>query len=238
MKALLFLLLFAVTASAQLIAPSKRKAFQPVAGGGGGGSSYTFLVQTTKGGDVTTVTSDAIDTSGATFIAIAIAHYSSPHGTLSDSKGNSWNARTTYGSGSYFITEHWCRPTTVGSGHTFTVASAGGTYPAIAIMAFSGGDATPYDTENGVASGSFTTLQPGSITPSQNNCLVVSAISWSAATTCSINGGFSTPQFVKNVSGGQWVGQSYLIQTTAAAANPTWTLDGLNAGSAAIASFK
>jgi hypothetical protein len=237
MKYLFLLALFVTSGFAQQIAPSRRKAFQPVAGGGGGGS-YAFLVQTTKGGDVTTVTSDAIDTSGATFIAVAVSHYLNPSGALSDSKGNTWNARTTYGSGTYFITEYWCRPTSVGSGHTFTVAALASTYPAIAIMAFSGGEASPYDTENGVANASFTTLQPGSITPSQNNCLVVSAISWSSATTCSINGGFSTPQFVKNGSGGLWVGQSYLIQTTAAAANPTWTLDGVNSGAATSASFK
>jgi len=207
--------------------------------GAAGASAYAFIGQVVTAGNNGTVTSGALNTTGATFLSVIVVHYGGTPGALTDSLSNAWNARTTYGSGNYFVTQYWSRPTSVGVGHTFSVASVVDTYPCIAVMAFSGGSALPYDTENGVANASYTTIQSGSITPSQNNCLVIAGQCWSSSTTCAINGGFSSPQFVKNAVGNIYVGQSYLIQTTAAAANPTWTVNqAVNSGAANIASFK
>jgi hypothetical protein len=207
------------------------------AGGGGGG--YAFVFSASKGGNTETATSDAVDTTGATLIVVATSHFS-PTPTLSDSKGNTWTALTTYGPGSYEVKMYYCVSPTVGSGHTFTLAGAN-TYPTFTVLGFSGGSlSSPFDQQNGATGSSFDTVQPGSITPTQDNELVVTALSGAlSGTPASIDSGFSTPVQIANGSGAIFNAIAYKIQTTAAAVNPTWSVSATaSTGAAAIASFK
>jgi len=130
------------------------------------------------------------------------------------------------------------------AGSGFNVSATGtGNFPGVAFCLFSGVHASPFDNENGVATSSAaTTRQPGSITPSENNCVVVTAVQTvydNAGIACS---GFTVPS---NGSAAAVVGQgfgiaiAYVIQTSAGAVNPTWSGTGSpDFRSSAIASFK
>lgn len=170
----------------------------------------------------TSVTSDAIDTTGADLLVLSVACYSLVS-TVSDSKGNTWNARTLYGSGGLCQIFYAVNPT-VGSGHTFTVSGGAATYPAVFVLALSGADLTaPYDVENGADTDSSTTIQTGSVTPSTDNQILITALSNYPAGTDSIDLSFTISdqlQYTANSIGGAL---AHLIQTTAAAKNPTWT---------------
>src|SRR5207249_3237049 len=61
---------------------------------------------------------------------------------------------------------------TVGSGHTFTCSTGSATYPAITVAAFAGAASSPFDVENGNGTQN-TTASTGSITPTQDNDLII-----------------------------------------------------------------
>jgi hypothetical protein len=178
---------------------------------------------------VNTDTTPSLDSTGANLL-IAVVHDYEPatQGTISDSKGNTWVPLTAYtrpASAMRVRIYYATNSPTVGSGHTATL-TATGNYYTLTFMAFSGAHATaPFDTENG-AGPSGTTFQAGSITPAVNGSLLLGAIVWGSANTPSIDSGFSTPVFIDYDGGTAERGGavSYLVQTTAAGINPTWTL--------------
>lgn len=187
-----------------------------------------------------TCTTAAIDTTGADLIVIELADYDGGAPALSvitDSKGNTWLPLTTYkAGGAARSTLFYCRPTSVGSGHTFT-ATGTNTYPAISVGAFSGSIATPFDLQNGANASLSTTISPGSITPSQADELVVVGSAADSGAHNTIGGGFTIlTQAVTTPS--ERVSLSYLIQTTAAAANPLITGAAASHRAASIACFK
>lgn len=195
-----------------------------------------------KSSDGNGFTTGSCDTTGATLAILGVAYYNLIGAiTLSDSKSNTYTPRTEYSNTGYTARIYYCASPTVGSGHTFTL-SGNSTYACLFAAAFSGAHATPYDQENGNTSGSGATLQPGSITPTEDNELIITVAAGNVtpADPTSINGGYTiTGHFansVNNVAGGM----AYVIQTTAAATNPTWTYtgDAPNVSAAAIASFK
>jgi len=135
---------------------------------------------------VTSQTTPAIDTTGADFLLVVISYWSQSN-TLSDSKTNSWNWRTTYGATNAFVKIGYVYNPNVGSGHTF---SAYADFGCILFYAFSGMDITSavYDTENG---GNEVT-NTGSITPNVTGELLVTAFCGGAASgnTSTVSGGF------------------------------------------------
>lgn len=162
-------------------------------------------------------TTSGIDTTGADLL-VAVVGAESP--TISDSKGNTWTGLTLQSStGSSKI--FYCLTPTVGSGHTF---DPGVSYRAVAVLAASGADA--YEAENGAIG--TTPLSTGSLTPSVDDCLVVAAGGYGHdANTFGIGGGFTiaaSRDGVTGVSYGALI--AYLIQTTAAAANPSISWSG------------
>lgn len=185
------------------------------------------------------VTTGGIDTTGANLIVISTVSYTPAAApTISDSKGNTWTGLTsTYTSVLSRCRLYYCVNPTVGSGHTFTSAA---TAPALCVYAYSGGKATsPFDAENGAGVSPGTTVAPGTVTPSEDNELVVCGFGAAGTTTPTIGGGFTIRDHVPFVSG-----QCYacdladLIQTSLAAANPTWTIGANLYSAAAIACFK
>lgn len=189
-------------------------------------------------------TTGAIDTTGANLIVIGVAGFTfgQPTGTPTDSESNTWLPLSSYENGGVINAQifYAYNPTTSAS-HTFTASGFFGTY-SVAVQAWNGSASSPFDQENG--NGGFaggSTLAPGSVTPSTNDQLVVSVLGYGggpATTIVSIGDGFTisdqtgtTPAYV--------IGMAYLIQTTAAAVNPTWTLDDApNAAATAIATFE
>ncbi len=204
-------------------------------------SPLTHVSAQSTGGSGNGFTTGAIDTTGADLIVL-VTSWVDPFtpGTPTDSKGNSYTGLTTRTNTNDNAVRIWYKQAPiVGSGHTFT-ANGNGTYQTLCAMAFSGSVSTPFDVENGgPSSGTVTSLATGSITPTQDNELVIAAVSYDDTTSLSIGGSFTIADqgaFVLNNAVGGAL--AYLIQTTAAAANPTWSWTNSQKASAAIASFK
>lgn len=190
-----------------------------------------FVAGVNAGGDSSTVTTAAINTTGANLIVVTAVFYA-PGGslTLTDSKGNTWTALTRRDSGSGVgSTLYYCFNPTVGSGHTFTGTN---NYPLLGVLSFSGADTSPFDVEAGTT-GSGSTIQPGSVTPSTANNIIVSGVGAGMTSgAISIDGSFTEPN-AEAVGAAFQVSCAYLIQTSATAQNPTWTIPSGGYGSSA-----
>lgn len=191
----------------------------------------------------TTVTTSGVDTTGADLLVAVVSYYGQT-GTgdpaFSDSKSNSWTALTAreLGFNNAAVKIFYCKPTSVGSGHTFT-AAATNSYPTVSVSAFSGAKATsPFDQESGTATNSASTsYQAGSITPSEDGCLLVAGVT-TDGTSHTINSSFNATATDKLSSNRMGGGIAYKVQTTAGAENPTWSWTGSTMRAAALASFK
>jgi hypothetical protein len=206
--------------------------------------AYSTIAHTIKSSTTgNTVTTSAIDTSGADFIVLAVMDYTGATiSSISDSKGNSWNQLSS-GNGSSIArgTLYWSRPSSVGAGHTFT-ATGSSNFPTVIVEAWSDSAASPFDQESvgGDPGFSSTISNPGSVTPSQNDELLVTLVSGNdTSESWTIDSGFTISDQAPAVSG-QCIGggMAYLIQTTAAAKNPTWTNVGNITSGSTIATFK
>lgn len=185
-------------------------------------------------------TTASVDTTGANFIILGLATDGNS-GAISDSKSNTWTPLTQV-VGQFndrWLQLFYAENPTVGSGHTFSVTGSTN-YPSITIAAFSGvATSLSFDVENGQG-GYGTNIQPGSITPSVDNELVVVIGTSDDGTTPTVDSGFT---IAENYAGSPGLAANqilaYIIETTATAKNPTITY---GAGSqrleAAIASFK
>jgi hypothetical protein len=221
--------------------PVRRRILTPVAaacvgaGGGGGGGAFTFLNSDiafgTNGG-----TSSGIDTTGATDIVAAVAWATgTTEPTLSDSKSNTWTPKTSGNSGTLNLRFHFVHNPTTDAAHTFTIAAAS-SFSVLGVLAFAGGtNSSPFDQES-VATGFSNAAQSGSITPSANNEVLVAAVSGNASSVDSIDGSFVHQLNIDFF--GEKLSVAYLIQTSAAAANPTWSLGSTVAWVANILSLK
>jgi hypothetical protein len=205
--------------------------------------AYALVVSTTKQGTPNSVTSNAIDTTGANLIVVSVGFYNgtSPTPTLTDSKSNTWSGLTARVGGSITNRLFYCFGGTVGSGHTFTLSDAS-IFPGMCVAAFSGSVSSPIDQENGAGSASGSTQAPGSVTPSENNELIIAGLGHddNSAGAVSINGGFTAITSAWLTGNAEGCGLAYLIQTTATAANPTWDVTNSAAAgiAASIATFK
>lgn len=191
-----------------------------------------------------TATTGAMNTTGATLLVAAATNYYLDGSTLSDSKGNVWvphtlcqnDADTAFGIQFFDVVSP-----IVGAGHTVTLTNnASFNGPAVAVIALSGTTtSSPFD-QSSCGTGNFTTtLQGGSITPSANNEVVLSALTHIDTGVVSINGGFTISNQVAFAGGTNFgIALAYLVQTTATAANPTWTTTGNAAASALNSSWK
>lgn len=194
--------------------------------------AYSLITSTSKTGATTT---DAINTTGANLIVIAVA---SDNGTTpTDSKSNTYTLCNDRVQGFSELAMFYAFAPTVGAGHTFTQTQ---TYGAMFVLAFSGATASPLDAldvDNGTAAGA--SLSPGSGTPAEANEVVVTGINIGGANlSITVDGGF-TALTIPGVSGVNYGGGiAYLIQTSAAAASPTWSWTGVNEAAAAMNAFK
>ncbi len=191
---------------------------------------FTLIAHTTVVGNKDGGTSAAIDTTGADLIVWTISHAVANNPGYSDNQSNFY---TQPGSAVRDGNNHgeleWrykFNPTTSVS-HTFTVSGTD-SYPSCCVTAWSGSGSFLDGQSAGAGTASATSLQPGSITPSQDNCLVISGFctSGSLGDTGSIDSGFTLSDQIG--AHATYFGDmcAYLIQGSAAAANPTFTLSG------------
>jgi hypothetical protein len=207
-------------------------------------SGFTLISNgASTGAQASPRTTGAIDTTGANLLVVAASQFGSVTiGTVTDSKGNTWTPLTAQNQGTTYINIFYCVPSSVGSGHTFTWSNGADVYGAVAVQAWSGAHASPFDTENGATTSTLASLATGSITPAQNNSLVIAALCAGdlLSTPFTINGGFTETAEVASVpSTVEGLSMAYLVQTTAAAANPTFSwVGGAERASVTIAAFK
>ncbi len=184
-----------------------------------------------------TGTTAGVDTSGASFIAVFRAGQTS---TVFDSKGNTWTALTNHATSFTHGRWFYCENPIVGAGHTFSAAAS---YEAIAAVYYTGQAASPFDVENGDAADPASSLATGSVTPTQDHDLVLAGLATGGVNTSGYGisgGGFSA--VLASVDGATGVTYGLAVadavQTTATAANPTWSWSGASQGVACIAAFK
>jgi hypothetical protein len=198
--------------------------------------SIAILTSHAEGLGINGGTTSSIDTIGASTILVVLAWQGG--GTLSDSQGNSWTALTLQGSGPPYSRIFYCDAPKTSATHTFTLT---GTYlyASIGILVLSGTATSSFDVENG-ASGNGTTLQTGSVNPSEDGEIIVTTLAVDAGTTESIDSNFVI-EASTDFSSGQYyhLVLAYKIQTSKNAENPIWSNFGGPADCrTAIATFK
>jgi hypothetical protein len=193
-------------------------------------------------GSPTGGTSASINTTGATLIVITLSQYdASAFVAPTDNKGNTYTGLTQRTAGTGVGRDNagarlwYCAGPIVGAGHTFTSTAD---YSSCNVMAFSGAaTVSPVDGETG-ATAATTPLATNSVTPTANNAVLVTGASFGTA-SATITGGFTIASTVPFGASNNYANAgAYLIQTTAAAANPQWTFAGSNGGAVVIAAFK
>lgn len=184
--------------------------------------AFNILGSGKKTNNLNGVTSDAVDTTGATWIVVGISKYQPNAGTLTDSKVNGWTPLTAKSLPSDNYSQLFvCFNPTVGAGHTFDFAGAS-TYPAL-IYIFGNGTLPEFDKEAaGNTNSGGASIQPGSVTPDNANSLLIALCSANSVITQTIDSGFTKAQEIAFGSGNNY-GEAlfYLIQGAAAAVNPT-----------------
>lgn len=80
--------------------------------------------------------------------------------------------------------------------------------------------------------GNASTLQAGSVNPSNANSLIVAGTAHTNSSPTTIDSGFSTPLDVAPSGSGYGSALAYIIETTIVAKNPTWTYNSSNSATA------
>lgn len=199
--------------------------------------TIAYLGSTAFASGSSTNSSASFDSTGANLIVVTTQYWNGNPGAPTDNKGNTYTALTTRGSAYALQIMYYCVNPTVGTGHIITQASSGASNNVSTSVGWFSGVATssPLDGESGGG-----TLS-GSITPSQNDCLVVFAAAdyYLATGPTSVSGGFTKVQDYISAAPDEPACLAYLIQTTAAAATPTWTFTGTSVNQVhSIAVFK
>lgn len=187
----------------------------------------------TNGGNTTTA---AINTTGASLLIVLGGGFSAP--SISDSASNSWTALTDYpeagGSQPRVKFYYVVNPTTSA---THTVTNTVGGDNCVAFFAVNGAKtSSPFDVQNGATTAGATSHQPGSVTPSENNEIVVAG--FSAGSTAEQPGAIAGYTTIENAVANYRIALAYQIQTTATATNPTWAWTSATQAAANIATFK
>jgi hypothetical protein len=207
---------------------------------GGGVTPISFLVaDSICGGSSSTV---ILNTTLANFLIVAVTYFNAATGlSLTDTKGNTWVPLTAVGTGGGaggFLKFYYCLNPTVGSGHGFTWAGTSA-FGSIAVAAYSRLKLTSaFDVENGAGNASATSIQPGSITPSEDNELIVTGLLKFTFSSPTVNSGFNIRTYAQGGGSNFDVAIADLIQSSAASVNPLWSNANADRIASVIASFK
>lgn len=187
---------------------------------------------------VSDATITGANTTGADLILLFVTQLTGV-ATPTDNKSNTWTPLTGYGS---TVSAGWyyCQNPTVGSGHNFTEAYNGNGAAGIGMLAYSGSVSTPLDQQNGGSTSSGTSQATGSVTPSESNELVVSALAYNTAQSSppTVDVGAIVTSILPVAGASFGMSLAEQIQTTATARNATWTGDTACFLTVAIATFK
>jgi hypothetical protein len=218
-------------------------------------ASYSCPQHTIKqaaNGAPTTVTTDPIDTTGLDTVIIGVSDFSAgtPDGAwITDTSSGGSNSfgqlsgAAAVGTTNTRVRVYYCRGCVVGTGHTFTYAAPAtsvATYPTIMVLACSGGNMVAItDQQNGATTTSAATLATGSVTPTEDNELVVTVVASLDSGVLTAPTGYTLADRASYAAGIAIGGAlAYRIQTTATATNPSWTFSTTTEASAGVGSFK
>lgn len=184
--------------------------------------AYSLVAHAYAGNTVgNTATTSAINTTGATLLVVCSSDYqhASNTDTITDSKGNTWVPIANSVNGNHSCCIWYCATPTVGTSHTF---SGTGGYCSIFVSAWAGSATSGVLGFHSEGNATGTTVQPGSLTPTNNGSLIITVLSDNNSTTATISSGLTILD--QNISTSfEGKADAYLIQSTAAAINPTWT---------------
>lgn len=189
-----------------------------------------------------TVTTGSMDTTGGNILIQGAAWYYgvTADTVVSDSDGDTWSSANKYLDGATVAAARiwYSYPALFGSGKTFTQA-ASASFPTATALCFSGVKASaPLDQQAGTGANNGSSLQPGSITPSEDNCLIIATLTTNGGSGVAIDSGFTLVGTAYQGGNHEAGYVAYKIQTTATAVNPTWTWTGGAENAGGIASFK
>jgi hypothetical protein len=187
-------------------------------------------------------TTSATNMTGANLIVGCLSYYNSTDtSAFSDSLGSSYSSAYSTAQANVTGSLIYAQGQSVSSSMTFTASAPGGTsYPSLTVMGFSGAVASPLDQNNKTGSGGVTTLQPGSITPTQANELLVSCLAVNGTNSgASVSSPFTIGPVVNGTASNEGVAEAYQIQAPGpTAVNPTWTWSTAETAITGQASFK
>lgn len=200
------------------------------------------LVGSVKGNGNDNYTTGSMDTTGATLLVATFGDALASAPTITDTYTNTWVQARRYRPFSVASSIYYAWNPTVGTGHSFTFTGTD-QFGSAQVRAYSGAQTSsnPLDQSNNNHALSSLTVQPGSVTPTTDGQLVVVHDQFDVlASMPTINGGFDSPTYGDIGQGAVYLGSgtSYLIQTTATAANPTFTAPSTQHQYATIATFK
>lgn len=194
--------------------------------GGGVAGGWKLIASASDGRNSTSVY--PIDTTGADLLVLFSAATAIPGvRVVSDSYNNTWIYEE---SGGNTVAFYYCRGGVVGPNHTFTIT--GGSYPAVAVTAFSGSATNPADQ---VAFNAAATGSVGPITPSVANALVITGESTNG-TIAAPPAGFTMLAY-SAVASNFGAGLAYQVQAVPIAVTAAWSTDTAPVGTG-IMSFK
>lgn len=197
----------------------------------------TCYAGSTTGINVTTSTANSTGADYGFANVVSLSAGSPP--VLTDNKGNKWEVIEVVTEGWVEMITYECKNPRVGTGHTLT-ATSDGKSPAVFAAFMSGVRRSGTHTDQASSAHTFTgtSQAPGSITPSENNCIVLSAFLCGGSGSISVGESYTKNSLQMNASGAHiGGGLAYKIQTTATSTNPTWTQAGSGSIGAAIYSF-
>jgi hypothetical protein len=193
----------------------------------------------TTGGANSTITTGAIDTTGSELLVLAVCSFTSGGVMVpTDSAGNYWAAMAIRTIGNVREQIFFAFNALTSGSHTFTVDGAS-SFPSIAVGAFHvAAGVAAIDQESGSSGATLTSIQPGSITPSANDSLIVSALGFEVTTTVSVDSSLSiTDQVNYSAANHFGVALAYFNQPTIAWINPTWSWSGSSSAATGLAAF-
>jgi hypothetical protein len=160
---------------------------------------------------------------GASLLVVVVAFLEATPIVVTDSEGNTWTPLSEYASGAANgrVRMYYVENPTVAADQEFSIT--GTAFQSAVIAGFSNiATVSAFDKENGAGSASAATQQPGSVTPANNNALLVTGLEFvSASGNASIDSDFILIESIED--GGNFAcAMAYKVQTTAGAENPTW----------------
>lgn len=193
------------------------------------------VAHTAAQGSTSTVTTAAINTTGASLIVSIVADILNV--VTTDSAGNTWTRVTSGAAGAnVFSNMYYVRSPTTSASHTFTQPGSSNAFPGLAILAYSGTagliDGLSFATTTGA-----TSLATGSVAPTVDNDVLVFGLGFNATNTIAVSVGAIVDQL--NFVGGTSFGvvSAEEIQTTKTTRNQSFSWGSSASAVATAAAF-